>query len=58
MQTLNTENKSLDTTREILDLEPSRILDTQVNRPKLYMKWEKEFDGKHYRLVARWLLQD
>jgi hypothetical protein len=58
MQTLNTDNNSLYTTGEILDLEPSRILDTQINRAKLYMKWEKEFDGKDYKLVARWLLKD
>ncbi len=58
MQTLNIDNNSLYTTGEILDLEPSRILDTQINRAKLYMKWEKEFDGKDYKLVARWLLKD
>jgi hypothetical protein len=58
MQTLNTDNNSLYTTGEILDLERSRILDTQINRAKLYMKWEKEFDGKDYKLVARWLLKD
>jgi hypothetical protein len=53
MQTLNSVNNSTDS----LEVSSFESVTTKIKstRPKLHMKWEKEFDGKRYRLVARWV---
>jgi hypothetical protein len=28
-----------------------------TQRPKLSMVWQKEFDGKHERMVAHWVVE-
>lgn len=56
MKTLNTVNDSLDNL-EISSLD-SVTQKNQSTRPRLIMKWEKEFDGKRYTLVARWVVED
>lgn len=50
MQILNTDN-------EHVDIETSLTQNIPHTRPKLYMKWEKQFDGKRYTLVARWIVE-
>ena len=55
MQTLL---NNVDITEEIADSTIVPIPENQAVRPMLHMKWEKEFDGKRYNLVARWVVED
>jgi hypothetical protein len=57
MQTLNTVKNYQNTTLETSGLD-SVIEKIHSTRPRLSMKWEKEFDGKRYNLVARWVVED
>lgn len=54
MKTLNIINNSLNTSKSIPD---SVTQKTQNIRPRLSMKWKKEFDGKRYKLIARWVVE-
>lgn len=57
MQILNALKNSQNTTLETSGSD-SVIEKIHSTRPRLSMKWEKEFNGKHYNLVTRWVVEN